>query len=306
LTGVSCAQVNASAAETLVLTLPGKAADAAVLDVEVQKDAVIIATLSLGTNPKVTRTLRSGQAAINAPEGDFLCVPGSTSSAPNSGTSDNCRWVIEDVLFDRIELRAVQGEFSLEGGSDGAVPVNPISTNPQEPTGAAWPTTTSYFAIANGINCTTPVTITGTGMEPNVTITRVTDLDGTCVTIPYNLSGGNGEFTFNKPVGAAYAQFYIDVDWKAVPGGELKKTSIDYLYGSPEVPLNWCPQVVFSANGGPLNTTQAAGLPDQETAANSPAKEFACVLNSASSGPASGYITIKQRIYLLGDPRMRG
>lgn len=304
--GESCGQVNAPS-EKLVLTLPGKAATSAVLDIEVQKDAVVTATMTLGAGPAVVRTLRSGQATVGATGDFFSCRPGSTSSAPNSGVTDNCRWVIDDVLFDRIEFTALQGQFSLEGGGDGAVPVNPIAGNPQEPTGSAWPTTMTYFAMADGINCTDNVTLVGSGMVPTVTIDRVTDLDGaSCTVIPYNLSGGNGEFTFNKPVGAANAQFYIDVAWKAVPGGDVKKTTIDYLYGGGEVELDWCPEVVFGANGGPLTVLQAAGLPDQETSSGSTAKEFACILSSASTAPSGGYITINQRIYLLGDPRMRG
>ena len=65
----------------------------------------------------------------------FSCLPGATSSAPNSRI-DNCRWVIDGALFDKIALTATAGQFSLEGGADGTVPVNPIPANPQEPDGA--------------------------------------------------------------------------------------------------------------------------------------------------------------------------
>ena len=66
------------------------------------------------------------------------------------------------------------------------------------------------------------MTITGTGTVPTVTITRVNDLNGDLRDDPDQLSdGASGKFTFNKPLGDAYAQFYIDVAWKAVPGGEV-------------------------------------------------------------------------------------
>lgn len=297
LTGESCAQVNAPG-ESLELLLPA-AMSSAVLDIEVQKDAVVTATLSYNGGNTVTRTLRSGQAAVGATGDFFACRPGATSSAPNSGPADNCRWFIGSALFNKVVLTAEQGQFALEGGSDGAVPLNPA-----EPTGASFPTSMTYFAKASGLDCNAPVTLTGTGMIPTVTITRVNDLDTTCGLIPYSLTGAGGSFTFNKPVGDALSQFYIDAAWKAAVGTPVKKTTVDYLLGNPEVELDWCPSVVYAANGGPLNTTQAVALPDQDSASTS--KEFACILSSNSSVPVSGIITISQRIYLLGDPIMRG
>ena len=306
LTGESCAQVNAPG-ESLELALPAPMSSA-VLDIEVQKDAVITATLTLTGGNSVTRTLRSGQAALNATGDFFACRPGQTSSAPNSGVTDNCRWFIDGALFNRIVLTADQGQFSLEGGGDGAVPVNPL-----EPTGTGWPTTMTYFAAAAGLNCTTPATLTGTGTIPTVTIRRVTDLNGTCATIPYSLTGAGGSFTFNKPLGDTYAQFYIDAAWKAAVGQDIARTTVDYLQtGVAPVELDWCPAVVYTRNGNlttssvPLTTEDAASLPDQGTGTPAPAKEFACIISSASSAPSNGYITVTQRIYLLGDPIMRG
>ena len=85
----------------------------------------------------------------------------------------------------------------------------------------------------------------------------------------------------------------------------MKKTSIDYLFGGGEIELDYCPQAVYDAAGGPLTATQAATLPDQE--GTTTAKEFACLLGSpGTSGPTGGYLTISQQIYLLGDPIMRG
>ncbi len=63
----------------------------------------------------------------------FICNV-ATSSAPNSNITDNCRWLFGGLgPFDVVELKALRGQFSLEGGADGVVPTRHPASRPDVP-----------------------------------------------------------------------------------------------------------------------------------------------------------------------------
>ena len=97
----------------------------------------ILATATLRDRPTGTWELQSGSEAALTPNSTLTpgAVRYSCNLSPDSGAdsnvSDNCRWPIstpswtgdDGLAFDTLKLDALAGSFSLEGGSDGIVPL---------------------------------------------------------------------------------------------------------------------------------------------------------------------------------------
>ncbi|HEX6887571.1 MAG TPA: hypothetical protein VF143_05635, partial [Candidatus Nanopelagicales bacterium] len=240
--GTSCYQVN-SPGETLRLSLgtatrpAGSTATAyavrsAYLDVELKQDARILATALLGGNPVGYFELQSG-STIGQPKltsADIIAsLPYSvqscnnpSDSGPDSGVNDNCRWAtgelspdpLDDVLYDTLALRAVNGSFSLEYGRDGRVTSGPQIANPFLPAGASYFELTTVDGIlnCNGVSVTRD---DATGLVPEVTFRRLPNASGPdCAPVPYTLTNQPRGAQFLKPLDQqTTAQFVADFTW---------------------------------------------------------------------------------------------
>lgn len=321
--GESCAQVTASPSETLTIDLKGRTADLAVLDVELQKDAVILATATLAGGDASYFEVQSGDsitggAALGGQSSAIVaeCQVG-TSSGPNSGSSDNCRWVIQGALFDKLELKAVRGLFSLEGGADGAA----ATSSGDEPSGL--PATLTYFRIASLFECQTgSVTVDGLGTTPTVTIRDVDVSSGTeCTDFAYSLSTGVVEgratATFTKPWSeqSERLQFMMDLQWAIAPGEVAALPPVEFGFHDKDLnpgearELGWCANSTFElSNGGQpaitddMDVEPWTGDPSLDPF---PGVQYACMIPNPSVIPDGEGLAWLQSIYVHGDAYAR-
>lgn len=327
--GESCGQVNTSASESLTINLRGKKSSLAVLDIELQKDAVVLATLDDGvaTTPAVYVELQSGGniSPTDTPKSGLdaaveSCAVG-TSSGPNANVTDNCRWVISGTIFDRITLTAIAGQFSLEGGADGIV----ANRTAEEPAG--FPANLSYFSLVTlcaDTNLT--VTIGGTTQAGDgSSYTRYGfNADGSlCLALPTTLTRDTaGDLELAKPLGQPFEQGVVTAEWLADPGTPAtNKTEVNFWADKRTtgwVPITWCPATLLNTNGtvkwiagiDPATAVaqlNALGLFDQDqrpsvtpVIADNNLYQYACVLSRSTSYVGAKFETV-ERIYLLGD-----
>jgi hypothetical protein len=331
--GTSCSMVDATA-EALRLTLGGglggtAVASSAYLDVELKQDAQILATLTTPSGGIEYFELRSG-STVDTPEPTGVTVPGGhvtvcnmpADSGPDSGVNDHCRWPIsapswdtpsdDGIMFTSMTLRAVNGSFSLDGGSDGSVlPEAPLST----------PTASIIELVDGTLDCREATrTILADGDAPEVFVSRLDNADGSdCSVVPYSLSSEPGLARFLKPLDTqTTAQFIWDITWalperdaSLQPTTALQDLRIDYETGEPDVTLAWCPVSGYAADGTFVGYTQApdgswpAGITDQSALDN---MQFACII-SRDAQPLFGSDPLKirshDRAYVLGDARMQ-
>lgn len=352
-TGTSCyrvdSQSNPSKSEALTLSikdgvgtdlLPKGAlgplvATSAYLDVELKQSAQILATAKLGGNQVATFGLISGTTTVpwpgGAPTGGVVTCANAADSGPDSGIGDNCRWPIsvpswlaapgadydsDNIAFDTLELKALNGSFSLEGGSDGAVPPVP-STLPLTYQRA------SMFELGQlsmgDLACGDTTSILANGSSPGVTVDRLAtnaDPSQTCVKVPYSLTNGSGYSRFLKPQDQqSTAQFVITMTWTvpASNGLPLPATFADYETPAPgtQIKLGWCPDPIYSGPdlvgiGSPLTNP---GVVDQDEV---PGIQFSCIGNQQSvilqggaPGLADDTVQVTEQIYVLGDIYLR-
>ena len=95
------------------------------LDIETRKNVRILMTASFHGATTSTYELRSGTSIVAGQGSSTAGAPifncnSQSSSNPNSGDRDNCRWS-GNVLADKLVLQAPIGEFGLSGGADGGV-----------------------------------------------------------------------------------------------------------------------------------------------------------------------------------------
>jgi hypothetical protein len=243
-------------------------------------------------------------------------------SGPDSGVNDHCRWPIsapswdtpsdDGIMFTSMTLRAVNGSFSLDGGSDGSVlPDAPLST----------PTASIIELVDGTLDCREATrTILADGDAPKVFVSRLDNADGSdCAVVPYSLSSEPGLARFLKPLDTqTTAQFIWDITWalperdaSLQPTTALQDLRIDYETGEPDVTLSWCPVSGYAEDGTFVGYTQApdgswpAGITDQSALDN---MQFACII-SRDAQPLAGSDPMKirsnDRAYVLGDAGMR-
>lgn len=323
--GTSCSQVNAPSEQLRlslgagVSSLVGSTARAssAFLDLELKQSARIVATLSLAGVTQATHELQSG-STIGLPAltstAPFTCN-NPADSGPDSGVNDNCRWPIsvpswlgadDGVFFDTITLKAVNGAFSLEGGSDGTVlPQSPTST----------PNASVIEVIEGTITCGGQTrTEAASADEPQVTVSRLGNV-GTesCVPVPYALSNAAQAAQFLKPLDTqTSAQFVWDLVWR-FPQQQgstvLPDLLIDYEIPAPgtKVDLGWCPDPAYGPGGQFLG--YGAGLPaaatDQEPDLDG--VQYACVISRDAQSLAGDpdVVGSHDRVYVYGDAKMQ-
>ncbi len=334
--GTSCYQVN-TPSESLQIQLgnavpstlgtTGPVASSASLDVELKQDAQLLATTTLdGQNPHWFRLLSGSSTPVPLPSG----VPAasvqtttcnlSADSGSDNGTNDNCRWDIsmpswagtdDGVVFDTITIVPLNGQFSLEGGSDGAVSPVPLSTP-----------NASIIEIVDGTlacgDSTRQISASSDG-SPQVQVHRLaTNADGTaCQVVPYSLSTDPGLAQFLKPLDTqTTAQFIWDLTWTLAensgqPTTALQDLKIDYEVGDPLRTLQWCPVSLYAADGTFKGVTKAptdpwpAGVTDQSSYDG---MQFACVLYREAqpkTTSSSREVFSHDRVYVVGDATMR-
>ena len=350
--GNSCAQVN-SATEEITLTAGTEfnvPFSSALLDVELKQGAQILAT-AIGTNTAgATETryyeLRSG-ASIAKPARTGLDPTqvviwecnNPADSGPDAGALDNCRWPIsspswqdedrdgnndsgfgDGFSFTTLTLKALKGQFSLEGGADGLV-----AGSPSEDSGL--PRLATFFEFNdNLIECGRTIVKNGTNGAPDVEITRHNNLnpevDGICPPIPFALrvtfkNGVQGLQFLKDLTTQTSANFTLKVTWTESSVEEdmsLGRTTIDYeTDGNPlaekNIPLSWCPDPIYNGDAltGITDALTNALAKDQDDVLDG--KQFTCigVRDARVVSPETGadVIELEEQIYLLGDAYAR-
>jgi hypothetical protein len=341
--GTSCAQVNAPTNETLELKLGAATAgafnapalmSAAYLDLELKQSAQILATASRGGVDVGRFELRSGTSSLPitpvVPDTAVAKCSNGADSGPDSGVGDNCRWAVsagDDISFDTLTLKAVQGAFSLEGGGDGLVTTKAVPLVGPAP---AFPASnSSIIEVVDGyegvLGCgdSTPLEPQA-GDAPGVIVHRLNNVGGAdCVQVPYFLGNGAQFAQFLKPLDTQTgAQFVWEVTWRlpyTATTSVLPQLTLDYETGSSvRVDLGWCPDAttlpVTAPWSGGYNDAQLAAtnpvlIPDQDDFAG---KQFACVISreaeavdGGAAGTADDYVQARDFVYVLGDATMR-
>ncbi len=293
--GVDCSRVGANESLTLSLvgSLSGLVAKRSELDIEVKQNARILATATAG-GIVTTWELRSGTGIVPGQGSD---VPGSpifncsalSDSGPDSGASDNCRWVI-DGLWNSLELRTLAGEWSLEGGGDffGNVFAN-----------------NSLFVLSHTsgiLDCLDPTITTGSGItDALVSGTRLGNAGGSaCVPIPYLLESTGNNVNFQKDlIGQADAAFVFDVTWTIENAVSLAAIPLSFhsFDGVTLFDLDLCVGTpTFDTNG---NLESLTGVPDLDPL--QPGNQYACVISQTIDYVSPSTIQLGQTIYLEGD-----
>jgi hypothetical protein len=308
--GTPCSRVSVGE-QPLKLTLAGQLAGTvalrADLDIEVKANAQIEATLKRGTTVVGTWTLRSGSFAQgNTAVGSNPFDCGARSdSGPDAGAADNCLWAVGSPAtpFDSIELRAVTGEFSLEGGADAASLDDSLFHLAQlAPTGT--------------VNCPgdpgTTDLVPQTGTNFSLTGSRAEDADRTtgCTPIDYRLAfdGDTAEFVkLGAPV--PNATFLFHITFSPEPGA----SDDPFAYPRTRYTFDVAPTTVFELKGCKgtpqfdgsgnfigISDILTAGL-DQVPAA--PGVQYSCAFEESVRIVGANQIQVVQGIYLIGDWR---
>lgn len=341
--GTSCSQVNAATTETLELKLGAATAAAlnapalmstAYLDLELKQSAQILATATRGDEVVGRFELRSGTSSLPidpaVPNTGIAKCSNGADSGPDSGVGDNCRWAIsagDDISFDTLTLKAVQGAFSLEGGGDGLVVTKAVPLVTPAPTFPA--SNASIIEIVDGyegiLGCgdSTPLEPQN-GDAPGVIVHRLNNVgDAPCTEVPYFLGNGSQFAQFLKPLDSQTgAQFVWEVTWRlpyTATTSVLPQLTLDYETGpSVRVNLGWCPDAstlpVSAPWSGGYSAAQLAAtnpvlLPDQDDFTG---KQFACVISrqaqavdGGAAGTADDYVQARDLVYVLGDAKMQ-
>jgi hypothetical protein len=333
--GESCGQVNAPG-ELLSLDLKGNLAIKAVLDIELQKNTVVLATLTKGS-AKTYVELQSGSSitgtrtlatAGGAPAGPVTVASCQTeqSSAANSGPTDNCRWVIDDAEFTSIELRTIVGNASLEGGADGTVTrlsrqgdTGPTDTEPL-PAASAF----TYFMLRDKLNCGPgdKITIPATSTSIGGTVERFGNASGsTCVGFLYDVrprpTGLELIKTQTNPA-QNDIQLLMSPEYPAAsPNGSIPAMNFSFhdkngVLSNNTFVLTWCAAPFVGADGVIAGITPAQysaltvdmeppRVVDGVTVDNFPGKQWACLGEPNITWNTTGADKVIQPVYVLGD-----
>jgi hypothetical protein len=308
--GTPCSRVSVGE-QPLRLALAGQLAGQVILradlDIEVKSNAQIEATLLRGTAVVGTWTLRSGtfaQGDTTVGSNPFDCSARS-DSGPDAGAADNCLWVVGSSAtpFDAIELRALTGEFSLEGGADDASLEDSLFHLAQlAPTGT--------------VNCPgdpgTTDLVPQTGSNFSITGSRGEDADKTsgCTPIDYRLTfdGRTAEFVkFGAPVPNATFVFHVTFSPEAGAADD------PFAYPRTRFTFDVAPTSVFELKGckGTPQFDSAGnfiGISDILTAGLDlvPAVtgvQYSCAFEELVRVTGPNTIQVTQGIYLIGDWR---
>jgi hypothetical protein len=342
-TAMACGRVSttSTAVESLQIDINvGRSAGAvkpvatsAFLDLEVKGNARIQAITSLNGVPNGTYELQAGTSIGSAPtrlstmSADDTHVSNPYCGAvidayDDDGYRDNCRfaisvpsWLGDDNghVFDSITLKALQGSFSLEGGTDG-------TTSPLPP--ANFPQRGSIFELSESVlSCGDTTALPVDGILPGAVITRLNNSTdpANCNPVPFTLTHSANTITFLKPITQAQnAQFTLTATWPVTIGadtpGDQAVTQYEFTPGYGARDITWCPDPTYTTDiHGNLILTGIADLaskPDLEpdtTPGAMSGKQYTCLATSyAAVSPAvsptiPGTLQVVQQIYIAGD-----
>ncbi len=227
-----------------------------------------------------------GQWTVTQGVGECLVAEGS-----------NCRLNVATPgkYFNRLTLTAKAGAFSLEGGTDSAGP--------------------STFELVSLVDQVLDCDVPYTSAQGNATVEYIGNADGSeCGEFGVTLSSGEEDVTFLKPLALdPDAQFIFDVTWtreSGSPEATVPTVKIDFENWPESVTpfdndLPFCPSYLY--DGGALVGVQDAAdftsLPDWRLDLDG--KQYACLDDPRSVDVAADAVTITDKIYLIGDAKMR-
>lgn len=315
--GTSCSAVDASAGESLTLSLRsgvgGLLAASASLDIDLKQNAQIVATARRGSTTVGRFELRSGSTITTpaslpggpVPAANVWTCNNPSDSGPDSGTNNNCRWEIsapswtglteDGVVFDSLTLTAVLGSFSLMGGADGAVddPLYPMPGYFGDDQDA------SVLELVEGaISCEETVALRRSSTVPSSTWKRLGNIDGSaCAAYPYSTStgtDGTGSFArFTKPLNFETASQAIWTTTFLVPGGTIPPATMDLEEGLGPQPLLACDASWYDGSG------VFQGPPAQPSIAT------ACLISVVKGKGGGSSKPVTYTVYVYGDARLR-
>ncbi len=295
-TGTSCAAVDSSASESLVLTINAQSgghgflATSASLDLSLKQGAVVTATAALGSQTE-----------------DFTLECGVTADCgPDSGTNDHVRWDIsdstDDVVFDTLTLTAESGSFSLSGGADGVV----------SSTGIVGYEGASVFELVDAVGCGDTVDLPSSADVSSSTWQRLNS--GDCTPYVYEASTGTAK-------GHTYAHFQKPLD-VGTDGLVIWTTTVSYKGNKVPTPefafdptpdatyddlkrywfdLTECDDSVVTISGNA--SAGYSATVDEEVLAGAPYYgNYACLVDTVAP-PKTGIATFTA--FVVGDAGMR-
>ena len=275
--GTPCGQVNGTS-QALTISLAGilgsKVIDRAELDVEFKFNAKVKADMYLDGGLVGTRT--------------FDCTK--SDCGPDSGSGDNFRLQVTDLVFDAIRLSVdpstPSGAFSLEGGADGTTPGVVGST-------LATDKNDSIFRISGAegtLTCGGQATETGASGEPDATLQRA-NATGCNGAILYSLDSSADEDSqdvhFLKDISDhPDDSFFVKIDWETETATyPLTDTLVDE--GNGFYTPDWC-------DGTYLSPALSAG-----SVADG---EHWCVRKETAESAGTGQVHRITEYYGVGDP----
>ena len=298
---------------TLTLSLGSTIADLEIshfaLDIETRKNVKITLTAKLDGVVTSTYFLRSGTSIVagqgsTTPGSEIFNCNSQSSSNPNSGDSDNCRW-IGDVLADSLTLTSTLGEFAVNGGSDG---------------GVSQPSVLNLTDVDGLLDCQSQpnnggYTLTeGGGTTPEVGIIRKDNLNSEpCELIPVDLqtssSGGVNTLDFLKDLTTQQsAAFTMDVTWPNEGAqNPPPPTQFQFVDGGATFNLELCLGTpVYDGNG---NFVGIAELLDTDTGNDAvfdlvptlDGVQYLCYYHQETQLVSNGTVQLFQQLYLVGD-----
>ncbi len=315
--GTSCSAVDTASKESLTVSLRsgvgGKVAAAASLDINLKQSARILATATLSTSPAGTPPalfeLQSGTSIGTTPTAGatvFTCN-NPADSGPDNGTSNNCRWEIsapswtslaeDSVVFDSLELKALNGSFSLMGGADGFVddPADPM------PTYFGSDQDASIFELVDGtVTCGQTVQLRTSATVLKSEWTRTDNFGNTlCVAYPYASSSGvdsNGK-SYVEIVKPTDFQANSQATWVTTgtyTGGTIPTPTMDLTGDSQGAfPLTACDATWYDSSGV---FTGPTAEPDTNP--------FACLISVAKGKGGGSVKTAIYSVYVFGDAKL--
>lgn len=324
--GTPCSRVSNYANESLTFALGGdttrvggpieaNAFDRLELDIEVKADAALQLVTYVGSGIETGRfhlltgaSITSSAAAPQAngqPVESNLATPvvscsARSDSGPDSGPSDNCRWVISGIIGQSFTIRPLYGEFSLEGGGD------------WESTGLSAQRQTFVYltSLAEGsLTCNGHTQSLSGGGSSTCQVAGAPS--GYCPT-------PNLYYFFRQVAGSANGCEFIKgsggqlvasmtITFPPEPA-DLNATRIlfptpsgSYVTYEPKL----CTGTVVGLDGNPtikevLETTKPAGYVD--VIPGTTEADWACILDEVVKSAGTGYIQVYQRILFWGDP----
>lgn len=305
------------------------------LDVEIKKNALLLLEVMIGGSVVQTYELRSGSnidpsdpAASEEPGSLIWNCAASSDSGPDSGESDNCRWIINEI-GQSFRIWAALGEGSWEGGGDfagSAFDNNSVIylTHAQDigalgcATGQA-PGGTDTSTIGDGTN---DAQCSVTRLDPSSSTGGATTCDANMGYVFRTLQGVLEGCELTKWDLLQQLVASIDICFPPEPsqplGYDAPKTEVQFTNPlDPESPVSFTPErctgtVVVDSNGNRiisevLNNPAAYDVIDVPGVTYPEDKvEFACILDDAQEyqGPqADSQMQVCQTILFWGDIR---